>query len=93
MSHNRGFLTELELNLRAAYARAWVRIVGGNREPVWIAFEVILPILTLSAYVFVYRVLNAPPEFTGFVVPDQLRSPALGTRRCLPTLQHSYRIH
>jgi len=68
VSHSRGFLTELELNLRAAYARAWVRIVGGNREPMWIAFEVILPILTLSAYVFVYRVLNAPPEFTGFVV-------------------------
>ncbi|MFQ5951005.1 MAG: ABC transporter permease [Candidatus Geothermarchaeales archaeon] len=68
MNHNRGFLTELSLNLRAAYARTWVRIVGGNREPMWIAFEVMMPLLTLSAYVFVYRVLNAPPEFTGFVV-------------------------
>jgi ABC-2 type transport system permease protein len=68
VSQTFGFLDQLKVNLKAAYARAWVRVKGGNREPAWIAFEVILPILTLSAYVFVYRVLQAPPEFTGFVV-------------------------
>jgi ABC-2 type transport system permease protein len=55
-------------NLRAIYARLWVRIKGGNREPEWIVAELIIPLLTLSAYVYLYKMLNAPPEFAGFVV-------------------------
>ncbi len=55
-------------NLRAAYARLWVRIKGGNREPEWIAAELVIPILTLSAYIYLYRMLKAPPEYAGFVV-------------------------
>jgi len=58
----------LVLNLRAAWARAYVRIVGANREPTWILFDTLLPLLALSAYVFVYRAMEAPPEFTGFVI-------------------------
>lgn len=58
----------LILNLRAIWARAYVRIVGANREPSWIIFETLLPLLGLSAYVYVYRALDAPPEFTGFVI-------------------------
>lgn len=55
-------------NLKAVYARLWVRIKGGNREPEWIAAELVIPILTLSAYIYLYRMLNAPSEFAGFVI-------------------------
>lgn len=58
----------LVLNLRAAYARLWVRLKGGYREPQWLVAEMIIPMLTLSAYVYMYKMLNAPPQFTGFVI-------------------------
>ncbi len=61
-------IENLVLNLRAAYARLWVRVKGGNREPHWIVTEITVPVLTLSAYVFLYKMLNAPAEFAGFVV-------------------------
>ncbi len=38
------------------------------REPSWLFFEILLPFLTTSAFVFVYRALKAPPEYIGFVV-------------------------
>lgn len=55
-------------NLKAAYARAWVRLKGGNREPAYIVAEVTIPVVSLSAYAFMYSVLRAPPQFAGFVV-------------------------
>lgn len=55
-------------NLKVVYARLWVRVKGGNREPEWLVAELIIPILTLSAYVYLYKMLSAPPEFTGFVI-------------------------
>lgn len=61
-------IEDLVMNLRAAYARLWVRVKGGNREPHWIITEVTVPILSLSAYVYLYKMLNAPAEFAGFVV-------------------------
>lgn len=59
---------ELMLNLRAVHARLWVRIKGGNREPEWLIAEMIIPILTLSAYIYMYKMVNAPPEYSGFVI-------------------------
>jgi len=59
---------QLVHNLRAAYARLWVRIKGGNREPEWILADLVLPVLTLSAYIYLYKMLNAPAEYLGFVV-------------------------
>jgi ABC-2 type transport system permease protein len=59
---------QLVRNLRAAYARLWVRIKGANREPEWVAAELVIPILTLSAYIYLYRMLDAPPKYAGFVV-------------------------
>jgi ABC-2 type transport system permease protein len=59
---------ELILNLRAVYARLWVRIKGSNREPEWVIAEMIIPVLTLSAYIFMYKMVNAPPEYAGFVI-------------------------
>ena len=38
------------------------------REPSWLFFEILLPFLATSAFVFVYRALQAPPEYVGFVV-------------------------
>ena len=43
------------LNLRAIWGRAYVRIVGANREPSWIFFDGILPLLGIAAYVFIYE--------------------------------------
>jgi len=62
------FSSTLLLNLRAFWGRAYVRIIATTREPAWLIFDTILPLLALSAYVFVYKALKAPPEFTGFVV-------------------------
>ena len=55
-------------NLRAIFGRAYPRIIGLTREPSWIFFEILLPFLAVSAFVFVYRALEAPEEFIGFVV-------------------------
>lgn len=63
-SQRRVFVT----NLRALYGRAYPRLIGLKREPSWLFFEVLLPFLTTSAFVFVYRALQAPPEYIGFVV-------------------------
>ena len=55
-------------NLRAVVGRAYPRVIGLTREPSWLFFEIFLPFLAVSAFVFVYRALEAPDEFIGFVV-------------------------
>ncbi len=55
-------------NLRTIWGRAYPRVIGMMREPSWLFFEILLPFLTTSAFVFVYRALAAPPEYVGFVV-------------------------
>lgn len=67
-SRKNPMLDKLIMNLRVAYARLWVRLIGGNREPEWLVAEMIIPLLTLSAYIYLYRFIQAPPEFTGFVI-------------------------
>ncbi|MCX7751016.1 MAG: ABC transporter permease [Candidatus Bipolaricaulota bacterium] len=54
--------------LRTAWGRAYPRVIGMSREKSWILFDVLLPLLQVSAYVFIYRAIGAPREFTGFVV-------------------------
>jgi ABC-2 type transport system permease protein len=56
------------MNLRAMFGRAYPRIIGLTREPSWLFFEILLPFLAVSAFVFVYRALGAPEEYVGFVV-------------------------
>jgi ABC-2 type transport system permease protein len=58
----------VEVNLRAVVGRAYPRIIGLTREPSWLFFEIFLPFLAVSAFVFVYRALEAPEAFIGFVV-------------------------
>ncbi|MGZ8481466.1 MAG: ABC transporter permease [Candidatus Limnocylindria bacterium] len=55
-------------NLRSIMGRAYPRVIGLTREPSWIFFEILLPFLAVSAFVFVYRALEAPEEYIGFVV-------------------------
>ena len=56
------------LNLRAVKGRAYPRVIGALREPSWMFWETFLPLLSMSAYVYVYRSLGAPKEFEGFVI-------------------------
>jgi ABC-2 type transport system permease protein len=58
----------IAVNLRAVAGRAYPRVVGLTREPSWIFFEILLPFLAVSAFVLVYRALEAPEAFIGFVV-------------------------
>jgi ABC-2 type transport system permease protein len=53
---------------KTVYARAYPRLVGAVREKSWIFFEILLPLLAVAAYVFIYRALQAPEEYVGFVV-------------------------
>ena len=43
-------------------------MIAQQRERSWMFFDVFLPILAVSAYVFVYRAIGAPEEYVGFVV-------------------------
>ncbi len=55
-------------DLRSIRGRAYPRVMGLFREPSWVLFEILLPFLATSAFVFVYRALDAPQEYVGFVV-------------------------
>ncbi|MEO8470521.1 MAG: ABC transporter permease [Chloroflexota bacterium] len=59
---------ELMTDLRSVRGRAYPRIVGLMREPSWVLFEILLPFLSTSAFVFVYRAIGAPQAYVGFVV-------------------------
>ena len=48
--------------------RAYPRVRGMVREPSWLFFEILLPFLTTAAFVLVYRALQAPEAYVGFVV-------------------------
>ena len=60
--------TGLRLFLRTIIARAYPRVIGQQREKAWIFFETFLPFLTMVGYVFVYRAIQAPEDYIGFVV-------------------------
>jgi ABC-2 type transport system permease protein len=50
------------------WARAYPRIIGTMREPSWAFFEMLLPLLGTVSFVYVYRALEAPEAYIGFVV-------------------------
>lgn len=56
------------LFFQTVLARAYPRIIGQQREKSWLFFDVLLPLLSVCAYVFVYRAINAPEDYIGFVV-------------------------
>jgi ABC-2 type transport system permease protein len=53
---------------QSVIARSYPRIIGQQREKSWMFFDVIMPLGSVIAYVLVYRALNAPEEYVGFVV-------------------------
>lgn len=57
-----------ELFVRTVVGRAYPRIIGQQRERSWMFFDVFLPMLAVSAYVFIYRAIGAPEEYVGFVL-------------------------
>ena len=59
---------ELMTDLRSVRGRAYPRVIGLMREPSWVLFEILLPFLSTSAFVFVYRAIGAPQAYVGFVV-------------------------
>jgi len=60
--------TGAELFLKTVFARAYPRIIGQQREKSWMFFDIFLPMLAVSSYVFVYRAIGAPDDYVGFVV-------------------------
>jgi ABC-2 type transport system permease protein len=60
--------TGWRLFLQSVIARSYPRIIGQQREKSWMLFDVIMPLGSVIAYVLVYRTLNAPEEYVGFVV-------------------------
>lgn len=64
----KNFRRDLMVFLRTVRGRAYPRLIGMQREKSWVFFDTFLPLMATTAYVFIYRALNAPPEFTGFVI-------------------------
>ena len=60
--------TGFKLFWRTAVARAYPRVIGSMRERSWMFFETVLPLMSTASFVYVYRALNAPPDYIGFVV-------------------------
>ena len=58
----------IKLFLQTVFARAYPRVIGQQREKSWMFFEIVLPLMAVAAYVFVYRAIQAPEEYIGFVV-------------------------
>ncbi len=56
------------LFLKTVIARAYPRLIGQQREKSWMFFDIFLPMLAVSAYVFVYRAIQAPEDYVGFAV-------------------------
>ena len=61
-------VTGWRLFLKTVFARAYPRLIGQQREKSWLFFDIFLPMLAVSAYVFVYRAIKAPEDYVGFAV-------------------------
>ncbi len=60
--------TGVRLFVQTVLARAYPRIIGQQREKSWLFFDIALPMIAVSSYVFVYRAIGAPADYVGFVV-------------------------
>jgi len=56
------------LFFRTVRARAAPRIWGMKREPSWVFLEVLVPTVSTTAFVYLYRSLHAPEAYIGFVI-------------------------
>lgn len=60
--------TGWRLFLQTVVARSYPRVIGMQREKSWMFFDVVLPLGTVIAYVLVYRAIQAPEQYVGFVI-------------------------
>jgi ABC-2 type transport system permease protein len=60
--------TGWKLFWQSVIARSYPRVIGQQRELSWMFFEVIMPMGAVIGYVLVYKALQAPQEYIGFVV-------------------------
>jgi ABC-2 type transport system permease protein len=60
--------TGARLFVQAMMARAYPRVVGMLRQPSWVIQETVLPVLSVAAFALVYRGMNAPERYIGFVI-------------------------
>ncbi len=56
------------LFLQTVIARSYPRVIGMQREKSWMFFDVVLPLGSVIAYVLLYRAIQAPEQYVGFVV-------------------------
>ena len=61
-------LERLRLDWRAAWARAYVRVVGSLRQPEFILMDAVFPNVGMCAFVLLYRALGAPRSFEALAV-------------------------
>jgi len=61
-------INKIRYFIQVTVARAYVRVIGAQRELSWIIGDTLLPFMSVAAYVYVYKAMDAPPEYTGFVV-------------------------
>jgi ABC-2 type transport system permease protein len=54
--------------LRQSSAALGPRLIGQQRVKSWLFFETFLPFIATAGYVFVYRAMQAPEDYIGFVV-------------------------
>lgn len=60
--------TGARLFIQSVLARAYPRVIGQQREKSWLFFDIALPMIAVSSYVFVYKAIGAPVDYIGFVV-------------------------
>ncbi len=60
--------TGWRLFFQTVLGRAYPRVIGFTRQRGWFVIDVALPLLAVAAYVFVYRALEAPDAYIGFVL-------------------------
>lgn len=53
---------------RGMWGRAYPRIIGTNRDKSWVFYDTLLPLLGTIAFVYVYKTLDAPEQYTGYVI-------------------------
>ncbi len=56
------------LFLMTVFGRAYPRLIGLQRDLSWFLFDVLMPMGVVISYVLVYRALQAPEDYIGFVV-------------------------
>ena len=61
-------MSSLKLFVQAALARTYPRAIWMVRNRTWLLQETVLPVLSVSAFAFVYKTMQAPPEYVGFVI-------------------------